>query len=119
MLIFIIVYNHFYNSNKMNLGRLVLLASMLLMCCNSFQLCPNVPAASDKQHKKKVGSFYTALLGSDVSFTNVIKTAVDKEISAEALIQLVDKDNNCKMSKEELIGFLRRWAEKKHMTLSI
>jgi len=91
---------------------------MLFMSTSAYMLCPNTPAANDRQHKRKVAKFYKALMGSDVSFTNAIKAAVEKDISAEALIQLVDKDNNCKMSRDELMDFLRNWAEKKHESLS-
>lgn len=57
-------------------------------------------------------------MGSEVSFTNAIKAAVENDITSEALIQLADKDNNCKLSREELMDFLRNWADKKHMSLS-
>ena len=57
-------------------------------------------------------------MGSEVSFTNVITAAVEKELSPEELIQIVDTDKNCRMSKDELLDFLRKWADKKHVTLS-
>ena len=52
------------------------------------------------------------------SMFNLIKIAAEQELTAEELIAIADKNDDCALSKEELIGFLEKWAKKKNMKLT-
>ena len=52
------------------------------------------------------------------SMFNLIRIAIEQEMTAEELIAIADKNDDCALSKDELIGFLEKWAKKKNMKLT-
>ena len=49
----------------------------------------------------------------------MLAVAHDQPLIAEEAIAILDKNNDCRLSHDELISFMEKWAKKKHQKLSL
>ena len=67
-----------------------------------------------KAHRKQAAAFYKAIMKERPSAVNFLKVLHQQNFIAEEAISLVDKDNTCLASHDEWMGFMQKWAHKKH-----
>ena len=48
------------------------------------------------------------------SAINMLAVSHDQPLTAEEAIAILDKNNDCVLSQDELISFMEKWAKKKH-----
>ena len=53
------------------------------------------------------------------SAINMLAVAHDQPLIAEEAIAILDKNNDCRLSHDELISFMEKWAKKKHQKVSL
>lgn len=52
------------------------------------------------------------------SAVNLLKILHEQGLTAEQAIAILDKSNECTVNHEEFMGFMHKWAHKKHQKLS-
>lgn len=71
-----------------------------------------------KEYKQKAAGFYKAIMNERPSAVTLLKVLHDQNFLGEEAIAIVDKDFTCTANHDEFMGFLEKWARKKHQKLS-
>merc|ERR1711957_920048 len=73
---------------------------------------------SEKEYKQMAAAFYKNLMNERPSMVSLLRVIRDQGIVAEQALGIMDKDLKCKVSHDDIIAFLEKWAKKKHQKLS-